>query len=178
MPFDNDTFVVLDLPEPVASAVMDVRRRHRDEVRMALPAEVTLTGSSGVGVLEADQDRESVFAVLDEIAASTAPITARFGPVLHWPPSLFVFSYEDEEPIRALHGRIAASGMRFGPIPHPFTPHTTLRSREDPTDEECQDLLNLRIPGPFCLDTMSVYEGGPGDPVWIRLLHRVRLSGE
>lgn len=147
---------------------------------MAMPVEVTLTGSSGVGVLEADQDRESVFAVLDEIAASTAPITARFGPVLHWLPSLFVLSYEDEEPFRALHERIAASGIRFGPIAHPFTPHTTLRSREDPTDEERQDLLNLRrrIPGLFCLDTMSVYEGGPGDPVWIRLLHRVRLSGE
>lgn len=86
MAFDNDTFVVLDLLEPVASAVMDVRRRQRDEVRMALPVEVTMTGSSGVGVFAADQDRGIVFARLDEIAASTAPIVARFGPVLHWPP--------------------------------------------------------------------------------------------
>lgn len=118
-----------------------------------------------------------MFAVLDEVAASTAPITTRFGPVLHWPPSLFVLRYEDEEPFRTLHERIAGSGIRFGPIPHPSTPHTTLRSREDPTDSERQDLLNLRIPGPFRLDTMSVYEGGAGDPIWIRLLHRVRLSG-
>jgi len=178
MAFDNDTFIVLDLPEWVASAVMDVRRRHRDEVEMVMPVEVTLTGSGGVGVLASDQDRASVFAVLDAIAASTAPIVAQFGPVLHWPPFLFVLRYTDEEPFRALHERFAASGLRFGPIPHPFTPHTTLRSRKDPTDEERQDLLDLRIPGKFRLDTISVYEGGFGGPVWFRLLHRVPLSGE
>jgi 2'-5' RNA ligase len=177
MSFDNDTFVVLDLPEPFASSVMHVRRRHRDEVRMALPVEVTMTGSSGVGVFEPDQDRDTVFAFLDEIAASTAPITARFGPVLHWPPSLYVFSYADEAPLRALNGRLAGSGIRFGPTPFPFTPHTTIRSRDGATDAEREELMGLQIPGEFRLETMSVYEGGPGGPLWGRLLHRVRLGG-
>ena len=177
MAFDNDTFVVLDLPEPMASAVMDIRRRHRDEVRMALPVEVTMTGSSGVGVFDVDQDRETVFAKLDEIAASTAPITARFGPVLHWPPSLFVLSYAEEAPFRALHKRLATSGIRFGPTPFPFIPHTTLRSRVGATEEEREELLGLQILGEFRLETMSVYEGGPGGPAWVRLLHRVSLGG-
>lgn len=176
MAFDNDTFVVLDLPEPFASAVMDVRRRHRDDVRIVLPVEVTMTGSSGVGVFAADQDRGTVFAKLDEIAASTAPIKAQFGAVLHWPPSLYVFSYEHVEPFHALHERLATSGIRFGPTPFPFTPHTTIRSREGANDEERDELLSLQIPGEFCLDTMSVYEGGPGGPQWVRLLHRVGLG--
>ena len=143
---------------------------------MGLPAEVTMTGSSGVGVFAADQERGAAFATLDEIAASTTPIMARFGPVIHWPPSLYVFSYENEAPFRALHERLATSGIRFGPTPFPFTPHTTIRSREGASDEEREELLSLQIPGEFRLDTMSVYEGGPGGPLWVRLLHRVGLG--
>jgi hypothetical protein len=178
MAFDNDTFVVLHVPEPVASMVMDVRRRHRDKERMALPVEVPLTGSGGVGVFEADQDRETVFAKLDEIAASTEPMTAHFGPVLHWPPSLYVLSYEEPQPIAALHERLVASGIRFGPSPFPFVPHTTLRSREDATENEHDELMALKIPGEFSLDTLAVFELSPGgDERWVRLVHRVRLGG-
>jgi 2'-5' RNA ligase len=176
MSFPHDTFIVLDVPEPLASAVMEVRRRHRDEVRMALPVEVTLTGSGGVGVLAADQDREVVFGIVDAIAASTAPIKTRFGPVLHWPPSLYVLSYATTEPLIALHERLATSGLRFGPIEHPFVPHTTLRSRPDATEAERRELLALRLSGDFAFGTLSVYEGGPGRPLWVRLLHRVALG--
>ena len=177
MTFENDTFIVLDLPEPYASAIMDVRVRHRDSVRMAMPVEVTITGSSGVGVFDREQDRATVFGVLDEIAKATAPITARFGPVIHWPPSLFVMSWEDEAPFRALHERLVRSPIRFGQSPFPFTPHTTLRSRPGITDDERTELMSFRAPGEITLDTMSVYEGGPGDPVWVRLLHRIPLTG-
>ena len=175
--FENDTFIVLDLPEPYASAIMDVRVRHRDTVRMAMPVEVTIAGSGGVGVLEREQDRASVFGVLDEIAKETAPIDSRFGPVIHWPPSLFVMSWEDEAPFHALHERLVRSPIRFGQSPFPFNPHTTLRSRPGITDDEQTELMSFRAPGEITLLTMSVFEGGPGDPVWVRLLHRVPLTG-
>lgn len=172
MTFENDTFIVLDLPEPYASAIMDVRLRHRDKVGMAMPVEVTITGSSGVGVFDREQDRATVFGVLDEIAKATAPITARFGPVIHWPPSLFVMSWEDEAPFCTLHERLVRSAIRFGQSPFPFTPHTTLRSRPGITDDERTELMSFRAPGEITLDTMSVYEGGLGDPAWVRLLHQ------
>ena len=46
MPFDNDTFVVLDLPEPVASAVMDIRRRlQADSLRSQVAEETRRTAA-------------------------------------------------------------------------------------------------------------------------------------
>jgi 2'-5' RNA ligase len=187
MAFPNDTFVTLDLPKPFSSVVAEVRLRHRDVIRVTMPAHVTLTGSGGVGVFEAEQDRDEVFARIDEIAAATAPIDARFGPVLSWPP-FFVLSYEDEDPLRALHQRLAHCGIRFGPAKFPFVPHTTVCSRPGATDGERDELMDLWVPGEFRLDTMSVYEAGPADgaadessvwagPAWVRLLHRTRLTG-
>jgi hypothetical protein len=54
-PFDWDTYIVLDIPEPVASKVIAAQRRHGDVFRSALPAEITLAGSGGVGCISPDQ---------------------------------------------------------------------------------------------------------------------------
>jgi hypothetical protein len=62
--FETNTYVVLDVPEPFASAVMGIRKRHRDEFRSSLPDEITVAGSNGVGELEPAQPSEDVFALL------------------------------------------------------------------------------------------------------------------
>lgn len=83
--FETNTYVVLDVPEPFARAVMAVRVRHRDEFRSSLPVEITVAGSNGVGELDQDQASEDVFAALTAIAADTTPIEASFGPVDRFP---------------------------------------------------------------------------------------------
>jgi hypothetical protein len=47
-PFDADAYVVLDIPEPVASKVIAAREKYGDAFRSALPAEITVAGSGGV----------------------------------------------------------------------------------------------------------------------------------
>jgi len=97
--FETNTYVVLDVPEPFASAVMAVRKRHRDEFRSSLPIEITVAGSNGVGELEAAQPSEDVFALLAGIAAKTKPIEASFGPVDRFPGTeIFFLTLEDERP--------------------------------------------------------------------------------
>jgi 2'-5' RNA ligase len=175
MRFDADTYVVLDVPEPAASQVMAIRKRHRDEFRASLPVEITLIGSSGVGVFDAAQDPKAAFAALDAIAAETAPIQACFGSVLRFPNTdIFVFTLQDESPLRALHERIAKSGLSFTSSPFPFTPHCTLRSRSPVSDEDVAELLSLQVPESFVLDTMSVYMLRMPPAV---LLYRVELTG-
>lgn len=176
MGFPSNTYVVLDLPQPVAGKVLAVRRHHRDEYRAALPAEITIAGSSGVGVFAADQDLVEVFSMLDSIAAETAPIRASFSRVLRFPGTdIFVLTLADEEPFRTLHRRIAASGLRFEPSPFPYTPHCTLRSRSPVTEEEAADLFSVRIEDVFMLDTLSVYQA---DSLPLTLLHRAKLTGD
>jgi 2'-5' RNA ligase len=173
--FEHDTFVCLDLPEPKASEVLAIRRRHRDEFRSALPAEITVAGSSGNGPLEPGQDPEHVLAVIDDIAATTPPIRAEFGPVLRFPGTdIFVFTLRDEVPLRDLHQRIATSGLRFRPSPFPFSPHCTLGSRSPVSDAEADQMLSLTPPGAFILDAVAVYvlAGLP-----LTTLHRTRLTG-
>jgi hypothetical protein len=173
--FEQDTFVCLDLPEPQASEVLAVRRHHRDEFRSALPAEITVAGSSGNGPLEAGQDPSAVFHVIDEIAASTEPIRAAFGPVLRLADTdIFVLTLKDETPFRALHQRIGTSGIRFRSSPYPYNPHCTLRSRSPVSRRDAENLSRLALPGDFVLDTLSVYVLA-GLPV--TLLHRTRLTG-
>ena len=176
MGFPADSYVCLDLPPPVGDAVMAVRRRHRDEFRAALPAEITVAGSGGVGVIDPAEDRERVFATLDRIAAETPPIQASFGPVIRFPNTdIFVLSLADPAPVRALHERIARSGLRFRPVPFDFTPHCTLRSRSPVTEEEAADLLAVAIAGGFVLDAISVYML---DQLPMTLLHRTKLMGK
>jgi len=174
-PFSANTYVVLDVPSPVAGKVMAIRERHRDDFRAALPIEITIIGSSGVGEFEAGQDPDQVFPILDAIAADTSPIRARFGPVHRFPGTdIFVLSLEDEQPFRSLHRRIAASGILFRASPFPFTPHCTLRSRSPILDEESADLLSVSVADGFLLGTLSVYML---DQLPCTLLHRVSLAG-
>ena len=109
-----NTYVVLDIPSPLAELVLAIRERQRDPFRFSLPAETTISGSSGTGPIAADEDLSRVVAVLDRIAAETAPIRASFGPVRRFPDSdVFYLSFVDERPLRALHQRVAASGLQF-----------------------------------------------------------------
>jgi 2'-5' RNA ligase len=173
--FDKETYICLDLPSPIAERILAVRRRHRDEFRAALPAEITVAGSSGVGPLMPATNPEEVFAALDRIANETPPIKAAFGPVVRFPRTdIFVLTLTDKLPFLALHERIAKSGVKFQPTPYPFEPHCTLGSRSPVSEEDADALLVMNIPESFVVDTLSVYalDGLP-----MSLLHRVRLSG-
>lgn len=181
--FEELTYVCLDVPEPAASQVMAIRRAQQDDFRAALPAEITVAGSGGVGEFEPGQDPNQVFGLIDAIAARTPSIRASFGPVIRFPGTdIFVFTLRHEAPIRSLHRELAESPIRWRPVRYEFTPHCTLRSRSPVMDAEADELLATRPPSPFVFDTLSVYEISPDPhgrlPVICKLLHRVRLGAE
>jgi len=165
---------VLDVPSPTADQVMAVRQHEQDDLRMALPVEITVTGSTGVGEIVSGQDPARVYTIVDQIAAITPPIEASFGPVRRVPQTaIFVLTLTDERPFHLLHHRFAESGIQFHPSPYPYAPHCTLRSRSPISEEEAARLLARRIDGAFVLTTLSVYML---DRLPCTLLHRVALS--
>lgn len=173
--FAAETYLCLDLPAPVAAQVLRIRRACRDVFRAALPAEITVAGSGGLGVVSPGQDLEIVFAAIEHVAAVTPPIAARFGPVRRFPNTdIFVLTLVDETPFFVLQQRLAGSGIQFGLSPFPFTPHCTLRSRSPVSVDAEHRLLSLRITENFVLDTLSVYalDGLP-----MTRLHAARLVG-
>lgn len=130
-----DTYLVLDVPEPFASAVIALRRRFRDPFRAALPAEVTLIGSSGVGAITAEQPLAPLLRAVHDAARATAPIPVHFAPPHRFPGSdVFVLPVQHQGALGELHTRLAGAGLHARPSPWPFFPHCTLRSRS-PIDE-------------------------------------------
>lgn len=175
MAFTADTYICLDIPSPFAEQVMNIRVQQQDTFRASLPVEITIVGSSGVGVFDETQNEHEAFAMLDAIASETSPIVASFGKVIRFPNSdIFVLTLADELPFRTLHQRIANSSIRFKPSPFPYTPHCTLRSRSPISKQEANELLSLQVQGTFTLDTMSVYML---DKLPMTCLHRVKLVG-
>ncbi len=177
------TYAVLDLPEPIATKVMEIRREHNDKFRMALPAETTVVGSGGIGCFEPGSSLTEVFETLDRISAETPIIRTSLDRVIRFPNTdIFVFVFAGDSELRRLQDRIAASGLRFDNNPWPFTPHVTLRSRSPVTEEEAASLLKETIREPFELEQLSVYQLAEDPsgraPVVCTLLHRTRLGAE
>jgi 2'-5' RNA ligase len=170
------SYVVLDIPEPQASAVTAIRKAHRDLFRAALPVEVTLTDS-----FDSSQDPAEAFAALDSIASGAAPIQTSFAGAHRFPGSdTFVMLLATEEPFRVLRQQILDAGLKFeAPSAYAFTPHCTLRTLSPVTSEDAAALLRTEVPGRMVLDTLSVYtltraENPAG--VACELRHRARLA--
>ncbi|UJF35997.1 2'-5' RNA ligase family protein [Paenibacillus hexagrammi] len=177
----HNTHIVLEMPSHITKQIISIRKQQKDDFRASLPVEITLAGSSGVGVLEPKQDSDKVFSKLHSIALRTAPIKAAFGKVLRFPNTdIFAFTIKDEGPFHRLHEQIADSGIFFLRSPYPYTPHCTLRSRSLVTEIEANELFGLQIPDEFVLDTMSVlslYQDSSTGEISVPVLHKVKLSG-
>lgn len=171
------SYVVLDIPEPQASAIMSIRVTHADLFRAALPIEITLTDS-----FAPSQPASEAFAILNEIGATTLPIHASFAGAHRFPNSdTFVMRLSDDAPFHAFRERITSTGLRFEPSQYEFVPHCTLRTRSPVSRHEAKQLLATEIPGRMALDRLSLYTLRRADtPAGVNcaLRHRVRLRGQ
>jgi len=169
------TYLVLDVPEPQASAVMSIRRAHRDLFRAALPVEITLTDS-----IDPSQDPDDAFEALEKVAAESHPIQTSFLKAHRFPDSdTFVMRLADEMPFRDLRNRIILTGIAFQPSEYAFVPHCTLRTRSPVSDEDARLLLDTEISGPMMLNSLTIYTLTRADTpsgVSCDLRQRVRLG--
>jgi len=170
------TYIVADVPEPVAGMVRALRGRF-DSARAAMPVEATITGSSGLGSVSPGQDLDAIFRVVDSIAAAHAPFDASFKALERFSGAdIYYFTFSRPAPFKRLHRAFASSSIKFEPSPFPYKPHCTLKLRKEPCDEELFELFELKPPaGCFQVERLSVYM--LPSPSSCELLHSVALGG-
>lgn len=175
-----NTHIVFDAPEPISTKVMALRKKYNDLFRSSLPVEITLTGSSGIGVLDQNQNPQHVYDEINNIATRIKPVKTSFGSVIRFPNTdIFVFSLTDEDLVTNLHNELKLSPIKFHNNPFPYKPHCTIRSVSPITIEDEQEIYMNTISDEFILDTISVYSLiiDNNGKVTLPLHHRVKLTG-
>jgi 2'-5' RNA ligase len=136
---------------------------------------VTLAGSSGVGPIAPDTTREELLERLEPIAASTAPITLRFGrPTRFMQTQIVVLPLDPHGPLRTLHERIKTAGFRAARPRFYFTPHVTLNLYRELPNDLLAALLAERFDEPVTIDSLEAHlTRDTGESKW---LARVQLG--
>jgi 2'-5' RNA ligase len=155
------TYVVLDVPSPIAEQVRALRQRYDAELAR-LPVEITIAGSSGIGPLAADQRRDGVFAVLERIAREHLPLTMSFAEIARFPDtSVYWLKPKERKSFDAMHAAVGASGLRFLDSAHPYTPHCSVSAFAALDEARQQRLRNEAFPrDEFRLSRLSLYQRG------------------
>jgi len=119
---------------------------------------VTVAGSSGMGPIAPDTTREELDATIAPIAASTPPITLRFGrPTRFMQTQIVVLPLDPHGPLRTLHERLKTSGLRAARPRFYFTPHVTLNLYRELPPELLISLLAERFDEPVTIDTLEAH---------------------
>jgi len=173
--FIYPTYIVLDLPPKIVAYIQAVRKIY-DPDRATLSAEVSLSGSCGIGAIAPGQEEKEVFVCIDRFAAAIAPFESGFSEVKGFRHTgIYYFTMRNPDKFIDLHRRLVATGICFTPNPWPFEPHCTLTLRNVMPDELALQLLQTPPPSEhFILDTLSVYQLPIANTP--QLLHRIRLG--
>ena len=124
----NPSYIVADIPEPVFSDVIHLRRSccgRSDDV----PAEITLAGSFGVGPIPVGTDISLVTRIVEILLHDMPAFEASFSDWKLFPNTTIAYL----EPkcrlmFDALHKRLVGSEIPFSPIAFPYNPHCTIGS--------------------------------------------------
>lgn len=174
--FHAPTYIVLNVPSPVADRVKEIRRCF-DPDRAHMSVEITLAGSGGLGTVMAGQNPEKIFSRLAGIAKLIAPFEAAFGHVERFSETgIYYYTLKEPEHFINVHNMLAASGIKFNSTKYPFTPHCTLKLALKTEFSEEEFISCIQPPHEtFVINTMSIYSlEEKNEP---KLLHRVNFSG-
>ena len=169
-------YIVLDIPSPMAEKIQDFRRKF-DPARAALPAEITLTGSCGTGLVSQGQMVSEIASHLEKAVKQLAPVNVCFDGVDRFPNTDIYFLTLKESPeLLKIQKAVSECGIKFDPTPYPYHPHCTLSLRNIALkDQEILDLFFLSVPRePFTLDMLSVY--ALKDANSCEILYKIALS--
>jgi 2'-5' RNA ligase len=172
----NGIFITAELEGELAERIHALQEEFDPKMARALPPHITLTGSSGAGPLPPDTPIEVMKAAILPIAASTAPITLRFGhPERFVGRNIVSLRLDPHGPLRELHERLKMSGLPFAQARFPFTPHCTLNLYPELTQEKLRKMLAVRIDEPFTIRLLHVYHTKEPQPP--TLLFEAALTG-
>lgn len=170
-------FVLAELPGEAGATVRAIQQKYDPKLARLTPPHVTLVGSSGVGAIPTDTPVERIRSALEPIAASTAPMQLPFGaPHRFMQTDIISLPLDPNGPLRALHERLARSGLPFKRSRFLFSPHCTLTFYPTLTPQRERELLAIRVTAPAVIDTLQIYL--TRDPQPSTLLFSLPLTGQ
>lgn len=160
-----------------AAAALDAMRREADPKLAATNApHLSLTGSSGAGPILPDEPLDRIRDCLEAAVRETAPFELRAGLPMRFPGTDIVsFELDPHGALRTLHERIKTSGLRFGPVRFPFSPHLTISYYRTLDRAAEQRLLTLRLAPPIVIDRLELSR--TNDPQPPQMVLTVMLGG-
>jgi 2'-5' RNA ligase len=152
-------FVFAPIGGDVGARIATLQRQYDPRLgALGQAPHVTLVGSSGMGPIAADTTRDELLERLEPIAASTAPITLRFGrPTRFMQTQIVVLPLDPHGPLRTLHERIKTAGFRSARPRFYFTPHVTLNLYRELPPELLATLLAERFDEPVTIDSLEAH---------------------
>jgi 2'-5' RNA ligase len=169
-------FVLGPVDGPAAEVIYELQRQLDPKLASAHLPHVTLTGSSGVGPILAGTPVDQVREALEMVARETPPLQLKFeAPTRFMQTNIVSLGLDPHGPLRALHERIATSGLPFGPVRFTFTPHVTLSFYPTLTRESARRLLALRVNEPGVITRLVL--SATADPQSPTFLAEVPLQG-
>jgi 2'-5' RNA ligase len=149
-------FVVIEVRGNAGARIAEIQRRFDPKLSARTPPHLTLTGSSGVGPIPPSVSADMLRAALTPIAATIRPFNVPFGrPERFMQTNTVVLPVDPYGPIRALHDRVARSGLPFQPARFTFTPHVTLNYFATLTNQHMAELLEERVREPLVVDHLQ-----------------------
>ena len=160
-----------------AGDALDAMRRTADPKLAATNApHLSLIGSSGTGPILSGEPLDRVQACLEAAVRDVAPFELRAGLPMRFPGTDIVsFELDPHGPLRALHERIKSSGLRFGPVRFPFSPHLTISYYRTLDRAAERRLLALRLHAPVVIDRLELSR--TNDPQPPATMFTVMLGG-
>ena len=170
-------YIVADLHGPEAERIAALIREIDPKYANFFRPHVTLTGSSGAGVLPPGTDALQVRDALTMVGDQVAPLDFVFGAPEKFPATnIIVLPLPVHGPVRWLHDRIAMSGLPFGSPKFAFTPHCTVHLFRTMTDAAWHRARRFRVRAPIHVNRIQAYvTREPQAPV---LLCDISLRGD
>jgi len=151
-------FVVAELEGAVRDEVLAIQRWADPKLTKGTTPHVTLIGSSGAGPIAPDTTAAHLRTLLGPVASDTPPLVLHFEhPVRFMQTDIIVLPLDPHGPLRTLHERIMASGLRFQPARFHFSPHCTLSYFPSMTPAMQRRLLRVRIEHPVIISRIQFY---------------------
>ena len=151
-------FIVADLHGEEADRIAALQRELDPKFANLFRPHVTLTGSSGAGVLLLDTPNDVLVAALSRVGEAVAPFDFVFGAPERFPATnIIMLPLPVHGPVRWLHDRIATCGLPFAAPKFAFTPHCTVHFFRTMTDAAWQRARRFRVRGPIRVDRIQAY---------------------
>lgn len=169
-------FILAAIGGPVGARLRALQERYDPKLARAFPPHVTLAGSSGLGAVHAGTAAAAIRTALEQVAVGSEPLRLTFrAPYRFMQSNIVSLPLDPNGPIRALHDRLAQSGLRFEQAKFTFTPHCTLSFYPELTAARTRELLAIRVDEEILIDRVEAWR--TREPQAAMLVAGVKLGG-